>query len=232
MRVARSICAALLGLLVCMPGCKYVSAFSYFFSPPQVQKAEYKLTDGRLAVLIEPAHREEDNPVFTQALCEKVAEIFRDHNVKAQLVPQEEILRLRQQDPDFAKWSLQKTGQRLGAKQVLYARIERLQIRESPDAPILQPMVRMRLKLIDPTVPPDAARLWPPLQERDGREVKRAGPRSSWVTRLRRTSKPPSSAKTRRGWWQRHSTTWTSSARRPGSRDACGRAPRWSASPS
>ncbi len=176
MRVARSICAALLGLLVCLPGCKYVSAFTYFFGPPQIQKAEYKLTDGRLAVLLEPAHPEENNPVFTQALCEKVAEIFRDHNIKAQLVPQEEILRLRQQNPDFGRWSLQKTGQRLDAKQVLYARIERLQIREDPDAPIMQPVVRMRLKLIDPSAPADAARLWPPLDERDGREVERARP--------------------------------------------------------
>jgi hypothetical protein len=176
MRVARGICAALLGLLVCAAGCKYVSAFTYFFGPPQVQKAEYKLTDGRLAVLLEPAHPEENNPVFTQALCEKLAEIFREHNVKAQLVPQEDILRLRQQNPDFAKWSLQKTGQRLDAKQVLYARIERLQLREDPDAPIMQPLVRMRLKLIDPSAPADAARLWPPRDEREGREVERARP--------------------------------------------------------
>jgi hypothetical protein len=89
-------------------------------------------------------------------------------------VSQEEILRLRQQNPDFGQWSVQKVGRRLNAKQVLYVRIEELQLREAPDSPVLQPGVRMRLRLVDPQASPDKAQVWPGPQERDGRAVSRA----------------------------------------------------------
>jgi len=168
--------AALLGLSLPLSGCNVVSALVYFFSPPQIQKAEYPLTDGRLAVLVEVARAEEENPVFRQAFCEKLVEIFRDHKVKAKVVPQDEVLRLRQQNPDFSKWSLQKVGQHLNVQQVLYVRLDRLQLRNEPGSPILHPAVQMRLKLIDPNLPADAARLWPGSQERDGRVAERARP--------------------------------------------------------
>ncbi len=174
MRSPRLIPALLGASIPLLSGCNIVAAIAYFFGPPQVQPAELKLTDGRLAVLVETAHPEQDHPVFTQALCEKLAEIFRDHYIKAQLVPQEEIFRLRQQNPDFGKWSVQKVGRRLNAKQVLYVRIEELQLRVAPDSPVLQAGVRMRLRLIDPQVSPDKAQVWPGPQERDGREVSRA----------------------------------------------------------
>lgn len=164
-----------LGLLG-VPGCNIVSAAAYFLSPPRVQQAEFKLTEGRLAVLVEPARPEEDNPVFTQALCEKLAEIFRDHKVKAQLIPQDEVMKLRHQNRDFAKWSLQKVGRRLNAQQVLYIRIDRLQMRDEPTAPVLHAAVRMRLKVIDPAAPSETARLWPGSSEPEGRLTERARP--------------------------------------------------------
>lgn len=159
-----------------LSGCNVVSAIAYFFGPPQIQRAEFKLTSGRLAVLVEMVRPEEDNPVFVQALHDKLAEIFRDRGIKAQLIPLEDIARLRQQSPDFGQWSLQKLGRRLNAQQVLYVRVERLQIREAPGSPVLVPVADLRLKLIDPNAPPEAARLWPGRQEHQGREVQRARP--------------------------------------------------------
>jgi hypothetical protein len=166
----------LAALLIPLTACNIVSLISYYFSPPQIQPAEFKLTDGRLAVLIEVAHAEQDNPIFAQALCERLAEVFRDHGVRSQLVPQEEIYRLRQQNRDFLKWSVQKVGRCLNAKQVLYARVEELRLRESPDVPVLQPLVQMRLRVVDPAAPADKAQLWPGPQERQGRAVSRARP--------------------------------------------------------
>jgi cytochrome c-type biogenesis protein CcmE len=55
MRPARVIGAALLALSAGLLGCNIVSAIAYFFGPPQIQKAEYQLTGGRLAVLGETA---------------------------------------------------------------------------------------------------------------------------------------------------------------------------------
>lgn len=165
---------ALAGILVCAPGCNIVSALFYFFSPPQIRWAEYKLPPGRLAVLIDLAHPEEANPIFARALHERLAEIFRDNRVKAELVPQEDVIRLQQQNADFAEWSVQEVGQRLDAPYVLWLRVERLQLLEAPDSPILHPYVVLRMRLIDSRATPDKVRVWPPAVERDGREVQRA----------------------------------------------------------
>jgi hypothetical protein len=169
-------CVVLLGLIALPVGCKYVAAATYLFGPPQVQKAEFKLTDGRLVVLVEMVHPDQDNPVFRQALQDKLVEIFRDNKVRSKIVPEEEILRLRQQNRDFSRWSLQKVGQRLDARQVLYVRVERLQLREEAGSPLLSPLVVMRLKVVDPRAQADQARLWPGKSELDGREVERARP--------------------------------------------------------
>jgi len=175
MRAPRIISGLLLGLCGLAGGCNIISALAYFFGPPQIQKAEFKLTGGRLAVLVEAARPEQENPVFTQALCQKLGEILREHGVKAQLIPQEDVFSLRQQNPDFATWSVQKVGQRLNADQVLYIRIEHLQI-HPPGSPLLEPAVSMRLKVIAPDRPPEAARLWPSLAEPEGRQVQRSRP--------------------------------------------------------
>jgi hypothetical protein len=166
----------LLGLIALVAGCKYVSTFTYLFGPRQIQKSEFKLTDGRLAVVIETVHPEEDNPVFRDALQTKLVEIFKEQKIRSQVIPQEEVLKMRQQNRDFAQWSLQKIGRRLGAKQVLYVRIERLQFHEAPGSPLLAPRVVMHLKLIDPNVDADKARLWPGKDEMEGREAERARP--------------------------------------------------------
>ncbi len=177
MRVARPstlLLAAAAALLPAVAGCNIVSAIGYFFGPRQIQKAEFKLTDGRLALFVDWTHPEQDNPVFTQALHEKLTEIFRDHNVRTQLIPPEEIYRLRQQDRDFGTWPIAKVGQRVNAKQVLYVRVDELQLREAPDSPVMLPAARLRMRVVDPQAPKDKAVLWPSAQERDGREARRA----------------------------------------------------------
>jgi len=152
-------------------GCNIISALAYYTAPPQIKKAEFALAPSRLAVLVEAANPEEDNPIFVRAFHQRLAELLTEHRIAAQLVPLDEVLTLRQQHPDFATWNLQKVGRWLNAEQVLYVRLERLQIRETPGSPILAPAVQMRLKLIGTNQPPDQARLWPGPQERDGRVV-------------------------------------------------------------
>ena len=57
--------------------------------------------------------------IFVDAVQTRLGELFTEHNVKVELVPQEEVLRLRQQNADFAKWSVTKIGRELKARQVL-----------------------------------------------------------------------------------------------------------------
>ena len=157
-------------------GCKYVATLGYLFSPPREKKAEYKLNPGRMALLVEAKRPEEYNPVFVEALQERVKDIFQEKKIKVELVPQEDILRLRQQNPDFDKWSVQKIGKRLNVPLVLLLTIEQLSLRASPEMPVFEPKVHLRLKLIGADQPPPQARLWPSLSEAAGREIEVSRP--------------------------------------------------------
>jgi hypothetical protein len=157
-------------LLVCTSvGCNILGPIAYYLGPRRIQKAEFKLTAGRLAVVIEAARPEQDNPVFNQALFGKLTEIFRTRKIQSELVPHREVLELRQANPDFAKWSLQRIGRELRAEQVLYLRIENLQLRETPDHPLVTPEISLRSKVVDVRAPTPHARLWP--EEAEGRAI-------------------------------------------------------------
>jgi hypothetical protein len=163
-------------LLVPAAGCNIVGPLGVLFAPPQIQKAEVTLTKSRLALLVEYARTEDENPVFTQTFRERLAEILKEKKVNEQLVPAQELARLQQANPDFGKWNLQRVARELRAEQVLYVRIDRLVIRPTPDHPLMEPGVMMHAKLISASAEAKAARLWPPAAEREGRELSRSRP--------------------------------------------------------
>lgn len=152
-----------------LAGCNIVKGLSYFLSPERIAKAEYKFTTGKLAVVIDPARPDEVNPVFEQALVQKLQEIFLEKKSKIEFIPYAEIMALRQRNEDFRTWPIQRIGHELGADYVLYLRQDRLNSRSSPSYPVIEPAVTLRSKLIDVAKPAEQARVWPP--EKEGREV-------------------------------------------------------------
>lgn len=154
-------------------GCNIVGPVLYLTAPRQIRKAEFTLTEGRLAVLVEYARPADENPIFNRAFRDRLAELFREKKIAAQVVPEEELLRLRQMEPDFKRWSLQKIARAVNADQLLYVRIDQLRLQDRSDAPLLTPEVLLHLKVIDPGDAPGHARLWPPAEERAGREIRR-----------------------------------------------------------
>ncbi len=166
MTCSRAGFAVLLSLLGLAAGCNVISAIAYYFRPREIQKPQYEFpADSRVAIVIEAARPGEENPVFNQALYERVVEMLREGKSKAAILPLRAVTDLRRADPDFNKWSLQKVGRALQADHVLYIRIDRLLIRQSPDYPILTPAVDLHLKLIGVGQPPVHARLWPEAKE-------------------------------------------------------------------
>ena len=167
---------ALGGLGALLPACNIVGAIAFFTAPRQIQKTEFALTKGRLAVLIELARPDEDNPVFTQALHTKLTEIFREKKVNEQVVPFAEVQRLRQVSPDFDRWDMQRVAKALNAEQLLYIRVEHLSMKSTAAHPVLEPTADLRIKVISPAVPPKQARVWPKSEEREGRPIQRGRP--------------------------------------------------------
>jgi uncharacterized protein YneF (UPF0154 family) len=159
--------AVLLMLLALTAGCRsLIGAMGYYLHPRQIQKPEYEFpAKTRLAMLIDNARPAEENPMFNQALLERVVEMLRDGGAKAEVMPLQAINDLRRANPDFGQWSVQKIGRTLQADQVLHVKLDRLVIRESPDYPVLTPTVDLHMKLVAVNQPATTARLWPKAKE-------------------------------------------------------------------
>lgn len=151
--------------LLSMPGCHALGGLFVLLGPRRIQKAEHKFSSERVAIFIDPAHPESDSPVFDRALYDQIVEIFREKKVKAEIVPYADIARLQQEHPDFKKWTVQRVGREAEAGEVLYIRVDRLQLRESRDHPMISPAVELHMKVIGVELPPQHARLWPDVPE-------------------------------------------------------------------
>lgn len=152
---------ALIMLSCGLTGCQILTGFAYFLRPAQIQKAEFHFGDGPLAIFIESAAAEGGIPIFERELHSKLRDIFRAKKISTNVVPHDRAMNLPRRHPDFRSWNLQKIGRELGADQLLYVRIMELRVRESRDAPLLNPMVRLEIKVIDVNAPPSKPRAWP-----------------------------------------------------------------------
>lgn len=166
--------AALAALLAGAAGCNIFGPLLYLTAPRQIKRAEHALPKGRIAILVEYAQAGEENPVFHNALLDKLEEIFRERKVADDIVPMEEVVRLRRRSPEFASWGLQKVARELDAVELIYVRVESLRLRATPEYPIIEPRVVSRVRVISTEQPSSAARVFPGSEEPDGREITRA----------------------------------------------------------
>lgn len=144
-------------------GCNWITAGAVLLAPRPVEKQEFKLTEQRLAIFIDYARPEQENPVFDRALYDQVAAVFREQakHVPSRLVAYEELLDLRRANRDFRDWSVQRIGRGVNADQVLYIRVEELRLRPAPDHPLIEPAVALQVKVIGVPDPAEHCRLWP-----------------------------------------------------------------------
>jgi len=174
-RPRRAALAALLASATLAAGCQALGSLAYYFRPRQIQKPEFEFPAGsRVAFVIEAADPRYESPVFNEALYERTVQTLRDGGSKAEFLPLRAAADLRRDHPDFDQWSLQRIGRELNASHVLYVRIDRLTIRQSPDYPVLTPAVELHMKVIGCGKDPEQARLWP--AAREGYAVSRTRP--------------------------------------------------------
>lgn len=155
-----------------LTGCVGFRYLAYMFSPRQKQKAEFTFPgDAQVLVMIEAMRPEYENPVFNRALFDRTAELFKEKKSTATLISPLKVISLRREHEDFAKWSLQRVGRELNATHVLWIKVDKLQIQPSPDTPVLEPVVDLRMKVIAVDHPETEARVWPDEKEKEGRPI-------------------------------------------------------------
>ncbi len=167
---ARPALTAVLLLAPLVGGCQAFAPLAYYFSPPHVQKAEYKFPpNSRLALFVDPVRPEFDHPLFIQGLHQRVRQTFFERKSTVEIIPLERLASLHRSGIDVRSWSIQKIGRELDATHVLYLRVEQLTLRAFPEVPVLEPSVTLYQKLIAVDHPENDARVWP--AEREGRQV-------------------------------------------------------------
>lgn len=159
-------------LLVVLTGCNIVAAIGYFTAPRQWQEPEFVIPAGSsMAVLIDSSLGVPENPVFAKALTERTAVLMRQDKDKPIAVASfQQVIDLRRSARGFDQWPVQRIGRELGVDYVLHLIVDNWQVQLSDSAPVIEPRVNMRMKLIDVDAPADMARVWP-ADERDGRPV-------------------------------------------------------------
>lgn len=143
---------------------------TYFLRPPETQKPQFEFPkSSRVLVMLDPARPDYESPIFSRALYDRLVDIFRERKSTVQLISPREVNELRRTHPDFDAWSVQRIGRELNADHVIWIRIDRLQSRQAPGYPVLEPRVELRTKVIAVENPATDARVWP--TEKDGQKT-------------------------------------------------------------
>jgi hypothetical protein len=141
-------------------GCQQIGALWAVSQGGDTTKAEFKLTAGPLAVLVDNPEQFDIPPEATQTLYEALARKLEEKKINQRVVAWSEYQRLRQTRTDFEDMAVRQVGEKLGAEQVLCVRFNWWALRENPSDPHLHPASRMSLKVVSTERKHDV-RLWP-----------------------------------------------------------------------
>ncbi len=133
-------------------------------------EAKFKLTKGKLAVIVDDPQGFVVTPVTFREFHDKFVEALRANGIESKVIPFEEWQQLRQRDPDYNtdKMTRRLIGEKLGADQVLFLNVTDFRLKKEPAAPIYEGRFAVRVAIYSTERKRDV-RLWP-LQS-DGEDV-------------------------------------------------------------
>jgi hypothetical protein len=146
--------------LLASPGCTQFASAWANITGGDVIEPEFKLTQGPLLVLIEDARGDVSDPRAIRELYGTISDIFLEFKVNHRVIPWEEQERLAKNEKNYAKLSVREIGEKLGAEQVLYIRVEKFVLQSEPGAPIFKGEFITRVKVLGTKQERDV-RLWP-----------------------------------------------------------------------
>ncbi|MEK6675275.1 MAG: hypothetical protein AABZ47_06420 [Planctomycetota bacterium] len=118
---------ALFFLFLCTSGCGFGGGqmlYALGFGRTQKVKAEIKLTENPILILVDDDNDRVHWPPAKRYLADEVAQELLRHKAAKQIIPQETIEALRQAHPDFDKRGCREVGEMAGAEQVVWIQIQ------------------------------------------------------------------------------------------------------------
>ncbi|CAN5567906.1 hypothetical protein BH10PLA1_BH10PLA1_09770 [soil metagenome] len=161
--------SALSSLLIAallLAGCNVIGAIAYKVTPLPKTPAKYKPDQDLAVVVVENSRNPGASEIDAQQIAMLVADELRKNKV-VPLVDDSAVENLRDQDPKaFKKMSLPAIGRGVGAKQVIYVDLSRVQIEAAVADQMIKGSVDATVRVIDVhsgnlRFPVEAAQGWP-----------------------------------------------------------------------
>jgi len=114
-------------------GCQQLAAMVAVTAGGETTPAEYKFTEGQLAILIDDTEQLGMSPDAMRMVHDDIARRLEEHKIKVSIIPYSELQRLRAAESDFEEMSIRLVGEKLGADQVLYVDIKYWALKENPN---------------------------------------------------------------------------------------------------
>ena len=154
--IARAVVLSVMALAA--TGCQVPSALLYKFQGPTAIPPKYVVPQRPLLLLVENAHSGAVAIPEADELARVVYEDLQEHKV-APLIDPMRVHDLRDQSAAaFAKMSIAQIGQRLGAAQVLYLRVDKLDIEVPQGSEMVRVKIAIKANIIDVAT---AQTVWP-----------------------------------------------------------------------
>ena len=130
--------------------------------------AEYTLTKGPLLVFIDAADSAPIEQHAVRQLHKTISDAFLESGANRRVVPFENWQALQQSAKGYNRLSIREIGEKLGADQVLYLRVDRFVLEDEPNSPLYKGECVVRIKVLSTEGKHDV-RLWP--REEKGKRV-------------------------------------------------------------
>jgi len=138
--------------------------------PKQEVKAEYRLPQGPLLILVDDFAEWVQPPFARYALVDELARQFKDHKLVAQVTTNEQLARMRQADSELDQRTIRQVGQRADADTVLWINPQEYEVDDDLETVSTPARFAVKVKVFNARAErTEDVRLWP--AQRDGRLV-------------------------------------------------------------
>lgn len=143
-----------------LAGCAPIGPLLYHMMPEQKTEAQFKLTEGRLLILVDDPEGVLPNSELRNEIHRAMADDLTAEKACGTIVPPQELARIARTERDFETLSVRAIGEKLQADQVLCVTIQSFTTGDQAKMGVYQGRARAMIKVCSTEKKPNV-RVWP-----------------------------------------------------------------------
>ncbi len=139
--------SALLAMLIVLSGCEVVGYPIQVIAGPARIPAVHELADRPTVILVDDPVGKLPERALANLLADRIGNRLLEADALEQVIPSTLVQQLRQDEPEFGNWAIDRVGRSVGAEQVVYVLVQDFQLTE--EQLVMRPTIAMRIKVVD-----------------------------------------------------------------------------------